>query len=480
MEKNVALRRQAQQRQKEGRLEEALRDWVRILSSNEPDPYDFVAVGDLLLRLDRREEARSHYEEASKLYERLGFIRSAIGTTKKLVRMGETDGTTLLRLAHLHVVEGFGAEAAEYARSFQKTLRTESPPDPEYIELLETLFTKGLRSPDLSLTLVDLYEKSARIDEAARELHVLAGLLMKGGKVEEAERARGRAEKLKPGSRCEEALDQDAEWEDVPSGLGATGAGSEPKSPVPEEEEVPETSGLRLVDSAAKEISNRRASGPVHGDIQLVPPAAPAADSKDLEERAQAALENESWLEAVSLLEGILSKDEERPSVLEKLIEGYRQLGNNALTITALERLALYCESHGVESKALECWNKILGLDSNHTEARLRIEAPPRASEPSFVVVTNQSKIQPNAPMLDVQELLRDFQEQVVQQIPMEDGESHYTLALSHHEMGLYNEALEELDRALQSSKLDHDLEMRCRELEERCKSSKEKSSSAS
>ncbi|MBD3335729.1 MAG: tetratricopeptide repeat protein [Candidatus Eisenbacteria bacterium] len=411
LDKNITLRRRAQELHKQGRWEAALAEWDRVISSGDPDPYDHVAVGDIHLRLGQKDQAREAYEKASQLYESLGFIRSAIGITKKVLRLGGSVRAIHLRLGQLYLSEGLTAEAAEHALALLEGAADDEEPPDDLVQFLEALRLQGQRRPELSLRLVDLYERSGRTEEAAAELLALASQLEGSGAAEEAGRLRERAETMQP-----DAVPSAGAWSGEPA------------------------------------------------------PAPGVDEGNDLRARAQAAADDESWLEAVGLLEEILSREEEDPGILEKLVEGYRQLGNHALTITALERLAQYWDRRGAPDEAEARWKEILTLDPDHEEARRQTGTAAATPENPVVVDASGPQVRPDTPQLDIQELLRDFQNQVVDQIPTEDAESHYALALSHHEMGLHTEALQELERALASPGLASDLEMRCRELQERCR----------
>jgi tetratricopeptide (TPR) repeat protein len=404
---------------KDGRLEEALQDWEKILSSGEPDPYDHVLVGDLLLRLDRKEEARAHYEQAAEAYVKLGLARNAIGVTRKILRLGGDPGSNRLRLIRLYLEEGLGAEAVEEAIVYLES--ASGPIPPEALELLERVRAEGVWRPEFCLRLAEAYEAAGRKADAADELRALADRLEAQGQGREAASLRERARSLAP-----ESLE---------------GVLVEP------------------------------------GDRTATAPGVP----EDPRSAAEEALERGEWERAVAWLEPLLASGPQETWILEKLVAAYLGLGDNAAAAAVLERLAQVLEASGRAEEARERWQELLRLDPRHPEALRRVgtpeaeqETPPAAPAPEAaetqVVVSSKPSAPPPVPEMDMEALIRDLQDAVASQIPDEDPESHYDLALSHYEMGLYAEALEELDRVLSSSHLTPELEIRARELQQRCR----------
>jgi tetratricopeptide (TPR) repeat protein len=445
LEKNIGLKRKAQLSLTEGRLEEALRNWQEILSLGDPDPYDYVTVGDLLLRLDRAEEARTNYEKASQVYESLGFLRNAIGVMKKILRMGGDKTAVHLKLAHLYMADGLFAEATEQAVAYVGNLTTGNEPPEEAVALLESLRDHGIRQPELSLRLADFYEAQGKNGDAARELLDLADILPDGGE-EKAARLNERARRLAP------EIAPDTEIDD----------GGDP----PTEGTDPGPGSLFMGSSSLVMDPNSRA-------MESTPETTEPAETEPL---VMEFVSHDEWIDAVMHLETTIKPSGKTQGFLERLVGVHRQLGDVALIIASLERLALHFEECQNKAKAAECWNEILFLSPGHPEALKRTAELTKADAPRDhtpnVVVSEGGNTPPGVPRFDMEELLRDFQDEISRQIPSEDGETHYSLALSHYEMGLYDKALEELDIVLSVEGVESDLELRCQELQQRCRES--------
>jgi tetratricopeptide (TPR) repeat protein len=455
LEKNIGLKRKAQLSLTEGRLEEALRNWQEILSLGDPDPYDYVTVGDLLLRLNRTEEARTNYEKASQAYESLGFLRNAIGVTKKILRMGGDKTAVHLKLAHLYMADGLFAEATEQAVAYVGNLTTGNEPPEEAVALLESLRDQGIRQPELSLRLADFYEAQGKNGDAARELLDLADILPEGSD-EKAARLQERARRLAP---------EIAPGTEIDDGKSPSTVGMEPGSGAMDP-------GALFMDS------NPRVMDP---NARVMEPTPKATEPTEIEPLVMEFVSRDEWTDAMLHLETTLKPPGKTQGFLERLVGVHQQLGDTALIIASLERLALHFEECQNHSKASECWNDILVLNPRHVEALERTAdrtaADANADHTPNVTVSEGGNTPPGTPRLDMEELLRDFQDEVSKQIPSEDGETHYALALSHYEMGLYDKALEELDIVLSVESVDSDLELRCRELQDRCREGLSRSS---
>jgi tetratricopeptide (TPR) repeat protein len=454
LEKNIGLKRKAQLSLTEGRLEEALRSWQEILSLGDPDPYDYVTVGDLLLRLGRAEDARTNYEKASQAYENLGFLRNAIGVTKKILRMGGDNSAVHLKLANLYMADGLFAEATEQAVAYVAKLPTGNEAPEEAVALLESLRDHGIRQPELSLRLADFYEAQGKNGDAARELMDLADILPEGGD-EKAARIQERARRLAPEMAPEIEVDEGGSpsLEDAKHGSG------------------PIDPGALFTDS------NSHVMDP---NARVIEPTPQAAEPEEVEPLVMEFVSRDEWTDAVLHLETTLKPSGKTRGFLERLVEVHGQLGDSPLIIASLERLALYFEECKNRAKASECWSDILALNPGHTEAlerRGRTGADASHEHTPNVVVSEGGDTPVGTPRLDMEELLRDFQDEVSKQIPSEDGETHYALALSHYEMGLYEKALEELGIVLSVDGVDSGLVARCRELQQLCRDSLSRSS---
>lgn len=70
---------------------------------------------------------------------------------------------------------------------------------------------------------------------------------------------------------------------------------------------------------------------------------------------------------------------------------------------------------------------------------------------------------------VDLTSLVEKFRNGVSGQVKAEDFAGHYDLGLSHHEMGLFQEALEEFDQVLRVSDLPPGVEVKAREMRAIC-----------
>lgn len=114
MERAVEIKRRAQRFILNGDLDGALREYEKLVSSGDADPYHSVLLGDLLFKKGDQSEAVKRYLDAVDGYEKAGLFKNAIAVCKKMTRLSFAPAKVLERLANLHAQDGLAAEAGLY------------------------------------------------------------------------------------------------------------------------------------------------------------------------------------------------------------------------------------------------------------------------------------------------------------------------------------------------------------------------------
>ncbi|NNF06876.1 MAG: hypothetical protein HKN21_08950 [Candidatus Eisenbacteria bacterium] len=178
MDNIVSIKRKAQKLVQQGSYDEAIEQYVLIVESGEMDPYDYVVLGDLLLRNNRREEAVNRYEEALSSYGEGGLHRNAIALAKRIKRLAPERYDIQRRLGDLYAAEGLSSESAlHYLEYLERAKDDETFPD-----AAEEICARLLSFPLPSFELVP------RIVGIAREVERAASLA--SSVMYQAERAR--------------------------------------------------------------------------------------------------------------------------------------------------------------------------------------------------------------------------------------------------------------------------------------------------
>src|SRR5687767_12140110 len=102
LDKATAIKQKAQAHIQRGALKEALAEYQRLLALTPIDPYTYILLGDLAVRMGSRDESIHRYKQAADAYETLGFYRNAIAVLKKVLRLDAGQVDQLRRLADLY------------------------------------------------------------------------------------------------------------------------------------------------------------------------------------------------------------------------------------------------------------------------------------------------------------------------------------------------------------------------------------------
>jgi tetratricopeptide (TPR) repeat protein len=199
LEKSISARRKAQTLARNGDLPGAIEEMERVILAGETDPYDFVFRGDLLVRMQRSDEAVVAYEEAVTSYERIGLYRNAIAVCKKVLRTDPSRRRTHGRLGDLYAKEGLTGDAIAHFLSYLDGAGDEATGE-EFLDALERVAQMSGQRPEVTLRLAELLVRAGREEQAAQMLRDVADQAEAGGGIEIAHDLRNRAAALMPGA----------------------------------------------------------------------------------------------------------------------------------------------------------------------------------------------------------------------------------------------------------------------------------------
>jgi tetratricopeptide (TPR) repeat protein len=208
-------------------------------------------------------------------------------------------------------------------------------------------------------------------------------------------------------------------------------------------------------------------------------------------DRAEAAYGSGRWAEARGLYDRAAHEVSLEPMVLRRLVEIARKLEDPSAEVHYLEQLGDAWIEAGVMEEALEAFLEVLRIDPDSCVARRRLsrfqemgvpgaERIPEATRDSVQGVLESagarmsvrddpaSAIQSDE-WIDLGALIEEFREGIKNQIAGDDAAGHYDLAVSHHGMELFEEAVEDLDLVLACPDLTVEMELHARELRGAC-----------
>jgi tetratricopeptide (TPR) repeat protein len=203
VDKATAIKQRAQAHIQRGSFKEAQVEFQKLLTLTPIDPYAYILLGDLALRMDHRDDAIKRYTEAGDAYEQQGFCRNAIAVLKRVLRLDPGQVNQLRRLADLYSREGLLTEAvAHYLDYGTACLKLDRQDDTrQVLEIVTQLGTPNLK---VALRVIALCEALGDKQRAAIELLRVAAELEKKGQLVRARELRTRAEALAPGAKLAE------------------------------------------------------------------------------------------------------------------------------------------------------------------------------------------------------------------------------------------------------------------------------------
>ncbi len=423
----------------QGKLDRAFDAYQTVLKADPADSNVLNALGDLCARMGNKAEAITYFMRLGGAYRDDGLTVRAIAVYKKVLKIDPSHTEASLACADQYVEQGLRAEAKQQ---------------------FQGIADHYLRRGNLSKTL-EIYEKMIRVDPAHRPtLSRVAGILTRPGGVEESltglnslgERLLGSGHAEVARQLYEAVVDlfrshgREAEATRAAEGLNAIR--------LPEEEA--KTAEVATAPSAGEE-----------GLIEAEEMVGAGVSADFVEESQVATMEMDTSGGA-----------QEVTSLVDQVEEVVEVVGSQTLTDELQE--AEFFVQQGMMQEAQSAFQRILVRDPEHTVAKQKLaeierkiaapakEKPRRPAAKKDTVfkvadtqvaqgdfidlageLNEELALEEKASSADiepeVQDLLHQFQAGVREQIDVTDYETHYHLGIAYKDLGLYDEAIEEL-----------------------------------
>ncbi|MFQ5988529.1 MAG: tetratricopeptide repeat protein [Candidatus Methylomirabilales bacterium] len=427
----------------QGKLDRALDAYQTILKADPNDANVLNALGDLCARMGNKAEALSYFMRLGEVYRDDGLTVRAIAVYKKVLKLDPSHTEASLACADQYAEQGLIAEAKQQ---------------------FQGIADHYLRRGSLSKTL-EIYEKMIRVDPGHRPtLSRVAGILTRPGGVEEAitglsslgERLAGSGHAEAARQLYETVVDlfrsngREAEAARCLEGLNAIRLGDEEA-----------TTGAVATEASASEEVELEAEEMVETGVS----GGEVAEFVEETQLASVQLEaSEGPQEVASLAEQDSGAVEvvRSQTLAEELQEAefFVQQGMMQDAKAAFERILQQNPDHPVAKQQLAEVERTIG-----TPAEEKPRRPPAKRETVFKVAETKAPQEGfvdlagelNAELTrdeaastadiepEVKDLLHQFQEGVREQIEVTDYETHYHLAIAYKDLGLYDEAIDEL-----------------------------------
>src|ERR1700751_769587 len=144
----------------QGKVSQAVQEYVQILKNEPKDQATLMTVGDLFVRQGDTFQALEYFERLAQIYLADGFVTKAIAIYKKVAKLAPEESRPLERLAELYVQQGVLSEAR-----------------PIYLQLAEAQLKAG-KQPQAAVLLKKLLEAepdTLRVQTRLAELYLTMG-----------------------------------------------------------------------------------------------------------------------------------------------------------------------------------------------------------------------------------------------------------------------------------------------------------------
>ncbi|HTL99894.1 MAG TPA: tetratricopeptide repeat protein [Candidatus Omnitrophota bacterium] len=507
MDRNVAIKKKAQQLIQKGQIDAALAEFDKLFAQGDKDPYDFILVADLLAKRGSMQEAVRRYRQAVEEYTRAELFKNAIAVCKKILRISKEDLQIHRTLGELYAKEGlYGDAIIHYLEFAEGSIRRQD--HEAALDVIETVLGLSPENDELSEKFVEIAVRADQPERGGKELYRRADRLARGGRSAEAAELRERASTLAPGAAPEPAAADDGPPSLADGSFSATPAAAAPAEPsrpaAPEAPSQPAfgSAGFDL-DQVARAGEGEDARVPEPGVVSLhreEPPLPPAADKADavgthaelaagyLSAGNRELAAEEFWKAAElaffrgdltkvrTLLTSLLTAIPNHEAALRRLVDITSQAEDRPAEAKARFDLAEVYLAHEEWPLARAEYMRVLELNPGNDRARARVQrldamngdAPAGIDldaidtpKPAASVRVRDEQPASMDNLVDLEEIIDEFKAGVSNTISGEDHESHYDLGMAYMEMGLHDEAIQEFQIASKGGPM----ELKCLEM---------------
>jgi tetratricopeptide (TPR) repeat protein len=366
----------------QGKVSQAIQEYVQILKHEPKDQATLMTVGDLYVRQGETFQALEYFERLAQIYLADGFVTKAIAIYKKIAKLAPEETRPVEKLAELYVQQGVLSEARPIYLQLAE-LHQRAGRQPQAAALLRKLLEAEpdnlrvlTRVAELALAMNQPGEAASAFRSAAEQLH-------NNGNHAEAIKYVDRALKIDP---------KDAHVLTIKArALSATGqnpAAVALLKSLPELETRVDAAELLIelylqeeqtkpaIELASKLFASNSANlGPLRQvTVKVIQGSEPEA-AIPLIDLIRAAMIEKGEHEALAhILTSAGGRLPDKVEIREWLVEVYKHANDSAHLPEALAELAAICITVGDRKRALQVYEDILERDPGNQTARLEYE----------------------------------------------------------------------------------------------------------
>jgi tetratricopeptide (TPR) repeat protein len=361
-----------------GRLDQALKDYLRLLEDNPKDVFALNKAGDLCVRMGRPADAIGHFARIADSYSSDGFFLKAIAIYKKINKIDPTRLDVYERLAGLYTKQGLTQDA----RSHYLTLAEQWLKKNDLKGAIGAFSSMAALDPtDLKIQarLADLHRVAGQTAQAVARYDAIGGMLQRRGAHEEAMTFFRKALDLDPNDSAArmQIIRSHLASNDVASAITALSAAPRTAETRILLCEAHLAQGDRTAAAAAAEEAlglepDNEAARLLLSRIRL-DEGAPDPALEAISPLVDIAASARDFERAVGHLRPILERFPRHRRTLERMAELSEAEGDAAESISVRLTLAREAEARGDAPSAVGHYRRILVADPAHAEALARL-----------------------------------------------------------------------------------------------------------
>ena len=369
-----------------GKLDPALKEYLRVLEDNPRDISTLNKVGDLYVRMNRPADSIPYFTRIADFYSKDGFFLKAIAIFKKINKIDPAQLEIYDKLADLYHKQGLVQDArSQYqvlADHYQKNNRLG-----DAIAVYKKMASIDPGDLRIQARLADLYRAANQKDQAVMQYGLIGNMLLKRGANDEAAQVFQKALELSPG-------DADTQKNLVRSLLAQKNA----NAAMAVLKAAPRTAESLALFAEAQLEMGQRAEAVRTAEQALDKAAAIVAPLVD------AAIARREFGRAAEHLEMVLAADPAQPAALEMMARVLEAEGNGPALAKVQVSLGDVAQRRQDPASARDHYRRAQEADPSNAEAARRLQdiGPPASAPP------------PEAPVEEVpeyQELVIDLED---------------------------------------------------------------------
>lgn len=176
----------AQKLLQKGYLDKAIAEYQKIVEQDAKDTTIQLRLGDLYVKVGKKDEAIKAYGTVAKLYTQKGFYLKAIAVYKQILKLDESLMDIYYKLADLYAKQKLIADAVS-SLSVLVAFYEKNGKNDDAIDTLKKMTTVDPQNIGVRLKLAEHYQRKGFANDALAEYKIALDSLIKDGKLDKAE-----------------------------------------------------------------------------------------------------------------------------------------------------------------------------------------------------------------------------------------------------------------------------------------------------